>query len=273
MTRLPFRTIAAAAIVAVVLVIFAVTYVAVRATSRPAPSHVASLGTPAGRARATLDVTSGMPVLSVRVADLGGTLLRVATPDDAPVRPVLGGSGAAPVRLSLAPAQEDEGQASNSPGNESSEGESDGEGDGDRDSAYTVSVVLNSSVTWNLQLAGGTSKTVADLRGGRVAGINVTAGSDIIDIALPDPARGPSDARSVPLRLAGGASQFLVTVPAAVPVRLRLGGGAAEVTAGDRSWTGVAGGTLITPPGWADAAARYDIDATAGVSRLTIRAQ
>ncbi|MFC7760502.1 hypothetical protein ACFQY4_22570 [Catellatospora bangladeshensis] len=34
--------------------------------------------------------------------------------------------------------------------------------------------------------------------------------------------------------------------------------------------SGIAGGTVFTPPGWADAADRYDVDATAGVSTLTV---
>ncbi len=285
MTRsLPSSRVAAIGFAIIALIIFGVTYIAFRTSSRtgPAPSHVASLPT-SGRGSATLDVTSGMPVLTIRTANLGGTLLRVTTPDDAPVRPVLQGNETAPATLSLAPAQEAEGQADESPGDESPGDESPGDdspGDDEsdetrqrqdqdqrQDSAYTVSVVLNSAVVWNLDLGGGTSKTIADLRGGRVAAIQVTAGSDIIDMALPRPAR---DTRTVPLRLAAGASQFLITVPSGVPTRISVGG-AAEVTLDARDWTGVAGGTLITSPGWATAAARYDIDATAGVSRLLVR--
>ena len=37
-----------------------------------------------------------------------------------------------------------------------------------------------------------------------------------------------------------------------------------------RHLTGVAGGTVLATPGWATARARFDIDATAGVSRLTV---
>ena len=257
MTRsLPSSRVAAAGFVIVALIIFGVTYLAFRPSSRPAPSHVASLPT-SGRGSATLDVTSGMPVLTIRTANLGGTLLRVTTPDDAPVRPVLHGNETSPpkpiepVKLSLASAQEADSHDT----------------DQHQDSAYTVTVVLNSAVVWNLNLGGGTDKTIADLRGGRVNAIQVTAGSDIIDMALPRPA---SSARTVPLRLAAGASQFLVTVPSGVPTRIAVDG-AAEVTVDARNWTGVAGGTLITPPGWATAAARYDIDATAGVSHLLVR--
>ncbi|HEX6524197.1 MAG TPA: hypothetical protein VF070_29985 [Streptosporangiaceae bacterium] len=266
MTRsLPSSRVAAIGFVIIALIIFGVTYVAFRASSRtgPVPSHVASLST-SGRGSATLNVTSGMPVLTIRTGNLGGTLLRVTTPDDAPVRPVLDGGGAAPARLTLASAQEAAGRPDESPGDDESGGT---DKDQHQDSAYTVSVVLNSALVWNLNLGGGTDKTIADLRGGRVGAIQVTAGSDIVDMALPRPA---SDARTVPLRLAGGASQFLVTVPSGVPARIAVDG-AAEVTVDARDWTGVAGGTLITPPDWATATARFDIDATAGVSRLLVR--
>ncbi|MBV9447800.1 MAG: hypothetical protein JO345_18095 [Streptosporangiaceae bacterium] len=266
MTRsLPSSRVVAAGFVIIALIIFGVTYLAFRASSRPAPSHVASLPTstststrtPAsGRGSATLDVISGMPVLTIRTGNLGGTLLRVTTPDDAPVRPVLRGNEAKQaVQLSLASAHEADSH------------DQSGGTDQQQDSAYTVSVVLNSAVVWNLNLGGGTDKTIADLRGGRVSAVQITAGSDIVDLALPRPASG---ARAVPLRLAGGASQFLVTVPSGVPTRIAVGG-AGEVTVDTRDWTGVAGGTLITPPDWATATARYDIDATAGVSRLLVR--
>jgi subtilase family serine protease len=48
------------------------------------------------------------------------------------------------------------------------------------------------------------------------------------------------------------------------------GGGAGYLTVDGRSLTGVAGGTVLATPGWATARSRFDIDATAGVSRLTV---
>ena len=48
-----------------------------------------------------------------------------------------------------------------------------------------MKVVLNSAVTWSLDLAGGTQRTQADLRGGKVAGVAVTAGSAVLDVSLP----------------------------------------------------------------------------------------
>jgi hypothetical protein len=209
------------------------------ALTASAPSHVVSMST-AGRTSAALKVTAGTPVLEVSVGKLGGTLLRVSTPDDAPVRPVLSGSRL--IVLSLTGAAAAPGQGS----------------------GYAVKVVLNSAVTWSLDLAGGTQRTEADLRGGKVGGIAVTAGSDILDVSLPKPAG------TLPFLLAGGASQFLLSLPGGVPAQVTVGGGASFVSVDDQNLTGVAGGTVLTPPGWATATSRYDIDATSGFSRLTV---
>ena len=71
---------------------------------RSAPSH-AVFDVPVGLTRAALKVTAGTPFLDVSMGRLGGTLLRVSTPDDAPVRPVLSGSELIVLSLACASAQ------------------------------------------------------------------------------------------------------------------------------------------------------------------------
>ena len=80
---------------------------------RPASSHAVSMSR-GDLTRAALKVTAGTPFLDVRMGKLGGTLLRVSTPDDAPVRPVLSGSGL--IVLSLAGASAPHGSAPGVPG-------------------------------------------------------------------------------------------------------------------------------------------------------------
>jgi hypothetical protein len=133
-----------------------------------------------------------------------------------------------------------------------------------RSTDYAVTVVLSSSVVWSLDFAAGTQRTEADLRGGRVSGIAVTAGSDILDISLPRPSG------TLPFLLAGGVSQFLISLPSGVPAQVTVGGGASYVSMGNQDLTGVAGGTVLTAPGWTTATSRFDIDATSGFSRLTV---
>jgi hypothetical protein len=206
--------------------------------------HVAALSR-GGLNQAELKVTSGTPILDISTGRLGGTLLRASTPDGAPVRPVLSRSGL--IVLSLDGAAPPGGPASQR-----------------QDSGYAVKVVLNAAVTWSLDLAGGTQLTRVDLRGGKVAGIAVMAGSDTLDVSLPRPAG------TLPLLLAGGVSQFLLSLPAAVPAQVTVGGGASFVSLDGQHLTGIAGGTVVTSPGWAAATARYDIDATSGFSRLAV---
>jgi hypothetical protein len=217
------------------------------ALALPAPSspHVVSMPA-AGRTQAALKVTSGTPVLHISVARLDGTLLRVSTPSGAPVRPVLSGSRL--ILLSLAGAGAAAGDAAAA----------------DQKNGYAVNVVLSSAVTWSIDLAGGTQRTDIDLRGGKVAAIEVMAGTDILDVSLPRPAG------TVPFLFAGGASQFKLSLPGGVPVQVIAGGGAGYLTVDGRSLTGVAGGTVLATSGWATARSRFAIDATAGVSRLTV---
>jgi hypothetical protein len=213
----------------------------------PPPSpHVASL--PAdGRARATLQVVTGTLVLTIGVADPGssgtssGTLLRASTP-----------AGSPPPQLRLAGGGATGRSGKNAVIFLSAKG------------ASAITVTLNAAVSWQFDFAGGTRRTVADLRGGRVAGITVTKGSDVIDLTLPRP-RG-----SVPVRLAAGASQFLLRLPGGVPVRLTAAAGAGEISLGGRDHTRVADGSVFTTPGWMPGAAGFDIDATAGAARVAV---
>jgi hypothetical protein len=212
------------------------------ALTTSAPSHAVSMSR-GDLTRAALKVTAGTPFLDVSMGRLGGTLLRVSTPDGAPVRPVLSGSEL--IVLSLAGASAAPGAPQSQPG-------------------YVVKVVLNSAVTWSLDLAGGTQRTQADLRGGKVAGVAVMAGTAVLDVSLPRPSG------TLPLLLAGGVSQFRLSLPGGVPVQVTVGGGASFVSVDDQNLTGIAGGTVLTPPGWAAATSRFDVDATSGFSQLTV---
>lgn len=211
----------------------------------PAAPHSASLAA-GGRSRATLDVVTGTALLTIGVADFdpGGPLLRASTPagDPPPLLRETDADGTSPagqdplVTLSAK-------------------------------NASAVTVTLNAAVSWWLVLGGGTTRTTADLRGGQVTGIAFTAGSDVISLALPRP-RG-----SVPVQLAGGASQFLLSLPGGVPARVTAAGGAGEISLEGQDHVGVAGGSVLTTPGWAPGVAGFDIDATAGAARVAITAR
>jgi hypothetical protein len=209
--------------------------------SSPAPTlpHVATLAAN-GHADATLRIISGTPALTIGVANLGltGTLLRVSTPaaSTAPVLRTAGGAGNPVVSLSSA-------------------------------KASAITVTLNSAVSWQLDLAAGTTRTIADLAGGRLAGLAVTQGSDVIDLTLPRPAA------SVTVRLAAGASRLQINLPSGVPARVSTTAGAGEIALNGQSHVGVAAGSVYSTPGWAAGAAGYDVDATVGAARITVTTQ
>jgi len=211
----------------------------------PAAPHTASLLADGG-SRATLDVLTGTTALTIGVADFGtsGSLLRVSTP-----------AGGPPPQLRVSDADGTARPGEDPLGGLSAEG------------AAAVTVTLNADVSWQLNLAGGTSRTIAALRGGHVAGISVTAGSDVIDLALPRPLG------SMPVTLGAGASQVLLSLPGGVPVRVTAAGGAGEVSLEGQDRTGVAGGSVFTTPGWAPGAPGFYIDAMAGAARIAVTAR
>jgi hypothetical protein len=189
-----------------------------------------------GRDRMELDVVSGATTVAIGSARLGNELMRASTP---------AGSGVAPdlvvgdkVQLFL--------EGTDLPG------------------PAALRIVLNSQVTWRLVFTGGASDMSVDLGAGRFGGADFAAGSALITMRLPEPDG------TVTVVLAGGASQVSLSIPAGVAARLRLDGGAASATIGNLTYTGVAGGTMLTMPGWDSAPRRYDIDAAAGVSAISV---
>ncbi|MDI1462696.1 hypothetical protein QEZ54_17110 [Catellatospora sp. KI3] len=191
----------------------------------------------ADRDTAALTVVSGATTLTVRAADLGDDLYRISTPEDSGISPeVVESGGRHQLHLS---ATGEHGPA-------------------------VVEVLLNQQVRWDLRFSGGATETLVDMGAGRLGAIDFTAGSSRIEAVLPR----PEGTRTV--RMAGGASDFLVRAPQGVPVRVSAGGGAANVTVDGQRRSGVAGGSVFAPPAWDSSTDRYDVDAVAGVSTLTV---
>jgi hypothetical protein len=208
----------------------------------PAPvPYTASLPVD-GASRATFQLLTGTPTLKIGMANLGanGKLLSVTAAAGAtvPQLHLTNGSGTAGALASLSVQH-----------------------------APAITVILNSAVSWQLDLAGGTTHTLADLRTGQVTGIAVTKGSDIIDLRMPKPDG------SVLVRLAAGASQFLLSAPSGVQARITAGAGAGHISLDGLDHVGVPAGTVFTTPGWTLGAAGFDVDATAGAARITVTTQ
>jgi len=205
-------------------------------SSAPTQPHVATVAAD-GHTAATLRVLTGTPTLTIGLADLGrtGTLVRVSTPPASP-----------------APDLETAGQPGNPVVNVSAA------------KAAAITVTLNAAVSWQLDLAAGTTTTVADLAGGAVTGVAITKGSDVIDLTLPRPDG------SVTVRLGAGASRLALSLPGGVPIRVSAAAGAGAVSLNGQNHVGVKAGTVFASAGWAPGAVGYDLDATAGAARITV---
>ncbi|MEU6020756.1 hypothetical protein [Micromonospora sp. NPDC047134] len=223
-----------ALLVVVVVLVASWTWVTVRGEGRS--GHVVT-GAVGDLREATFVLLDGADVIRLRTADLGEEAYRVSTPGDAALRPA-----ASLTEGRVMTSLRDTGKAG----------------------PAIVEVALHESVRWHIRLDGGAKEQHLDLSNAQVGEIEFTAGANRIELTLPTPT---GTQRTV---LGGGASQVLVRLAGDAPVQVRAGGGAGTVTVDGTTHSGVAGGTTFTAPQWAEAADRYDIDATAGVSGLTV---
>jgi len=204
--------------------------------SGAASDHFAQLAS-TGQHDAALAVVTPADTLRVTTGAMPGRLMEVSTPGNSGVRPRLV-SSAGRVQLALMTT----GLLGPS----------------------AVSIELSNVVSWRLQFNGATSQTFLNLSNGRVASIGFTAGSSLIQMTLPRPAG------TATITLAGGANEVNVTTPGGVAVQLRLSAGASAATLAGQTHTGVGSGTVLSTPGWALTASRYDINAPAGVNEITV---
>jgi hypothetical protein len=182
-------------------------------------------------------LVSGSDVVRVRVVDLGQDLYRISTPENAKVAPTVSVDGGTVVA-------------------------------GLRNTGFAgpavVTALLSSKIRWDVRLSGGAQDELVDLTGGPGGNVDFSAGTSRAEAILP------AAAGTQRVVMSGGASQFVVRLGGAAPVRVAAKGGAGSVTLDGTTRTGVAGGSIWTPDNWASTSDRYDVDATAGVSSLTV---
>jgi hypothetical protein len=207
-----------------------------RLGSGPTDGKVATAPLDARKA-ASFELVAATTKATVRSQDLGDDLYRITSAGDSGTAPspVLSDNR---VQLLLSPV---------------------GEG-----ATGVVEVVLSSKVTWALRFIGGADEQIIDFTGGRISAIDLSGGSRRVDLTLPK-ATG-----TVPIRVTGAIEDFSVTSPTGNPVRVRVGGGAKTVAAGDRTLRDVKPGSTLTPKGW-KAPNRYDLDAISRVTLLSVR--
>jgi hypothetical protein len=192
-----------------------------------------------GRPTAELVVTSGADSITIGTGSRGGPLVRAHTPPHSGVRPVLRtGRDNRVVWVGL-------------------------DHTGQRGPA-DLRISLSPSVRWRIVLAGGAPALQLDLAKAQLSSLAIKAGFSTITARLPAPSG------QVTAIVSGGAGSISVAMPAGVPARLALAGGAGSATLAGRTYTGIAGGTVLTTSGWPSSTNRYQFDLIAGVSSITI---
>ena len=141
---------------------------------------------------------------------------------------------------------------------------------------------INSTIPWDVEVIGGTSKMQGKLAGLDLRSFELTGGVDQIRLTLGRPSG------HVPIRLTGGANSIRIERPAGVPVRMKLHGGAASIEfdqqkhgplvdldAGVIAATigvasaglgGAAGRITLESPGASSASDRYELEFTGGAN-------
>jgi hypothetical protein len=226
---------------AILAVLAAIVYVTRKPASTPPPAETVHSveGALGNRQTASLEVASGAESVIIHAEPLDQLLYRASTLPGSKVAPVAGESGDT-VQLSLT-GTEIAGQA-------------------------TVHVYLNDKVMWTLNLAGGGLRQVVDFTNGRLAGIEVKAGVQELDVTVPKP-EGTMNIH------VGGVGRLAVHAPTGIPAQLTLGdkGTIGEVRLDDKVTKNVAGPmTAATTPDYATATDRYALQVDTAAAAVSV---
>ena len=128
-------------------------------------------------------------------------------------------------------------------------------------------VELNARIPWDVEVRGGASRLLADLRGLRLGSLKVDGGASRLEVVLP------ASSGIVAVVILGGASNIAIHRPNGVAARLRVGGGATNLEFDERH-IGAAGGELdLRDREYDGAADRYEIAVTGGANNVSIGKQ
>jgi hypothetical protein len=131
---------------------------------------------------------------------------------------------------------------------------------------YEGVILLNPNVPWSITCTGGTAWLRADLRKVTLTALAISHGVSDVEIDLG----APSDV--VPISIRGGVSQVIISRPRGTAARLRVKGGAANVTFDQHHLNASGSKLVLATPDIDVATARYEIDVVGGVSGVTVLA-
>lgn len=125
-------------------------------------------------------------------------------------------------------------------------------------------ITLRAGLRWSVEVAGGSNRWSADLRGVEVEQLTLRGGGSRIGIVLPAPVG------TVPVAIGGGISRVELRVPPGSALRLATRGGASRLRIGDLRLGAVGGRLDWQSPDYGAVADRYDVSVGGGADRLEI---
>src|SRR5918997_2983908 len=130
-----------------------------------------------------------------------------------------------------------------------------------------VEVALNARVPWDIEVRGGASNLVADLRELHLGSLSLDGGASRLEVVLPTPSG------TVTVVVLGGASNVVIRRPNGVATRLRVSGGVTSLRFDDRRIGGAGGDLDLREPDYDCATDRYDVAVSGGANNVSIDKQ
>lgn len=125
-------------------------------------------------------------------------------------------------------------------------------------------VELSQAVPWTIDVSGGLSTFVADLRRVRVHGLRIAGGVDDVTARLGSP-----DGTSR-LRLSGGARDVTIEHPVGTAIRVSVSGGVHDITVGREHLREVHGTVRLATSGADRVADRFEVEVTGGARTIRV---
>lgn len=130
---------------------------------------------------------------------------------------------------------------------------------------HATSILLNTSIPWNIEIHGGAAHLAADLQALQLSSLVITGGVAETNLLLPRPTG------TVQIHIASGASNLRIFRPVGVSAQLKVDGGISNLVFDDQYYGSIGGGIHVNSPDYQAETDRYDIVVSGGVSNLTVR--
>lgn len=131
---------------------------------------------------------------------------------------------------------------------------------------HAAEIALSAAVPWWIEIRGGASEITTQLGGLALSGLEIRGGASMVRVELPEPAG------TVPVRIAGGASDVAIRRPAGIATRIQIKGWATHLTFDDQIYGVIGRDARLQSPGYDDALRRYDIELSGSASAVTLSA-